>query len=226
MRALATLAGRNCQAYHVNEVGQAVGLCQNAAGQLRAVLWSPSGQVRSLGTLPGGRSSVATDVNDNGVVVGYSTVRLSDGTLGSHPFRWTAAGGMRDLWPDLGLSVCGTLETADARRVNRSGQVVGTLNRDVECGGTHTFAFRLSPGIGVDRAEEFASGAGIDDLGEIVGAIAVEDLLFAFRERSPGQPVGLPDLCDASDRECHSLASAINSAGLVVGSSMTADHAH
>jgi probable HAF family extracellular repeat protein len=218
LRALPTLAGRNCQAQKVNERGQVTGFCQNAAGQVRAVLWSPSGRIRNLGTLPGGRSSQATDVNDGGVVVGYSGIRLPDGAQGTHAFRWTAAGGMEDLTPGLGRSDCDLIETSFANRINRSGAIVGTWYLDVECGFAHPFAWGTAPFNG--NGEEFLLANGINDLGEVVGT-TWELLGTIFAWRSFQRNVSLLSLCGPSPYVCDKFALAINDAGIVVGASRT-----
>jgi probable HAF family extracellular repeat protein len=80
---------------------------------------------RDLGTF-GAKESRAIGINNNGAVVGYSEVRLDDTTVTTHPFRWTAAGGMRDMAPTLGRDACGAVLSGWAQRINRSGQVAGT----------------------------------------------------------------------------------------------------
>lgn len=75
----------------------------------------PSYQLLDLGELPGGDDwSVASDINDAGVVVGHSFV-----AAGLRPFIWDAAGGMRVLF-DAGTSVSG-------QSINNSGTVVGYI---------------------------------------------------------------------------------------------------
>lgn len=98
------------QAAAINEQGAVVGqAAASASATPVAVLWSPDGSVRILGSLAGGRSAAA-DINDAGQVVGTSDNRA---------FVWTERDGMRDL---------GTLggPSSSASRVNNIGQIVGT----------------------------------------------------------------------------------------------------
>lgn len=86
----------------------------------RAWLWSPSGRVVDLGTLPAPFDywSIALDINKNGEVVGYS---CSSTPGGIHAFSWTPSGGMKDL---------GTLggNNSMAYAINGQGYIVGWAN--------------------------------------------------------------------------------------------------
>jgi probable HAF family extracellular repeat protein len=226
MKALVTLASRACQANHVNENGFVAGYCLNAAGQKRAVLWSASGQIRNLGTLPGGASSEATDVNDAGMVVGFSQKRLADGGLTTHPFRWTAAGGMRDITPTLGREPCGNVLTATAQRINRSSQVAGTQDSNIhDCGDVGPGAAFWSASNAFTFVAEAAVANGINDAGHVVGQLYYScsggPLCGAFRWTGSGQAVLLPSLDNSGDCGDCGRAFAINNAGLVVGESPT-----
>ena len=95
-----------------------------------AFRWTPSapgaatGTMTDLGTLAGGNRSVATGVNAQGQVVGWSDVATPNGVT-PHAVLWTtgAAGGIQDL---------GTLPTwpccvnSEAAAINDAGQVVGS----------------------------------------------------------------------------------------------------
>jgi len=93
MVALDTLGGARTYAVAVNADGQIVGQSETAAGRFRAVLWTPAGAMRDLGTLPGDSDTFAYAVNARGLVVGVSN---GPGPA-SHAFVWTVAGRMRPL---------------------------------------------------------------------------------------------------------------------------------
>jgi probable HAF family extracellular repeat protein len=144
----ALIPGYSSFASAINARGEVVGLSENGqidplTGNYEAiaVLWR-NGIINNLGTL-GGNQSAANAINDRGQVVGaalnavsdpFASISLGCPGLGSttfalcylsdpaatetHAFRWTEAGGMRDL---------GTLGGPDssASFVNRRGQIAG-----------------------------------------------------------------------------------------------------
>ncbi|GAA1415758.1 hypothetical protein [Catellatospora coxensis] len=113
---LGTLTGTCCsQAIAINDHGVVVGESQVGTGEnppSRAFRWK-DGVMTDLGTL-GGPTSAATAINNNGWIVGYST--LADGVT-THAFLWRPGLGMIDLAPSTVTSL--------ASGVNDSGMVVG-----------------------------------------------------------------------------------------------------
>jgi probable HAF family extracellular repeat protein len=80
-----------------------VGNGANAAGQSRAIRWTPSGP-EELPTLPGANAASAYAVSDDGNVIGGSTRVLSN----NHAFVWTPGGGsllLTDLLSSSGIAV-------------------------------------------------------------------------------------------------------------------------
>ena len=147
MISLGALGGKNSSAYGINNSGQIVGETDTGPlvypGGLRskgflffgthAFLWTEGIGMKDLGHLGGGTSR-ATAVNNDGVVVGTST--LLDGT--SHAFRWTDRGGMIDLNTLLPINSGWILYEADG--VNDRGQITGN---GLHNGNVH--AFRWDP---------------------------------------------------------------------------------
>ena len=141
----------------INNVGQVVG--QNASGQ--AFLWQ-AGTMTPLGTL-GGSQSMANDINDNGVVVGWAY----DVAEKQKAFKWN--GVMVNL-------DSGTTTSSAAEAINRNGDIVG-WEQNVTYTSTAWYG-------GVSNGVSLFVGAnskafGINSRGEVVGvAIDYQGLLF------------------------------------------------
>jgi probable HAF family extracellular repeat protein len=102
----------------INDGGMVVGESSvPGGGPARPFAWTSSGGMVSLGDLGGNGGGRASDVNNEGVVVGRS--EAPDHSF--HAFLWTAADGM----VDLGASLPGT-ETY-ANLVNDAGLVAGSV---------------------------------------------------------------------------------------------------
>jgi probable HAF family extracellular repeat protein len=141
----------------INEAGQVAGgaLFDNGASD-RAVLYD-NGNVVDLGTLNGAAHSVASDLNDQGVVVGTS-------------------GGRSFVWHDGVMEAFGSLANENARAVNNHGDVIGTFVN----GGTGTdyrHSYLYQDGVQYDLQDLLAGGGGwriadvtdINDSGQIAG---------------------------------------------------------
>jgi probable HAF family extracellular repeat protein len=136
----------------INESGQIIG----NIGYGIAFLWQ-NGSRKPLGHLGNGLS-FASDINDNGIVVGSST---------GHPFAW-----QNDVMTDLGL-LPGD-EDGGAAAINSAGQIVGSSGRtDPDTYESFYKAFIYSNGsmtaLPVPSTEAYAGD--INDFGTVVGSM-------------------------------------------------------
>src|SRR5262249_26570984 len=150
----------------INASGQVVGFSEGQkfdksgyfllSDRYTAVVWS-NGQIKSLGTLPGGSNSGANGINDLGQVVGTSDVTSSQIGLAfpRHGFLWNSPGSMIDLGTLAGLP--NTIPSA----INNSSQVVGWSNDATSSGAsTKQRAFLWQNGIIQDLNSLVSAGSG------------------------------------------------------------------
>jgi probable HAF family extracellular repeat protein len=162
--------------------------------------------VTDLGTLPGGKTSGASAISDDGRVAGYSLLRE-----GAHAISWSVRTGMVDL---------GLLHTSDgfsyAYGINSSGTVVGASGSS---------AFSWKQATGMQDLGNLGGGSstayGINNLGQVVGTSQLSDgsTTHAFLWTATN---GMQDLGSLGGRNC--TAYAINDLGQVVGFSSMPDN--
>jgi probable HAF family extracellular repeat protein len=178
-----------------------------------------------LGTL-GGTNAVATAINDAGVVVGWSDV-AGDGAR--HAFAYDPA---TDEMSDLGVLPGGT--NSEAVDLNEQGQVTGWSEIagqadplcDPTCPLTRGFIHDLGTGttaeLGMPIGESFARPASINEDGIVVGTTTKWILKCSgcsFPTRAIAWEAGTTGAYTIAGQQ-HG-ASAINDAGLTVGTGFT-----
>lgn len=178
----------------INQGGQAVGIsgdCDIAVGRFsakHAVLWN-HGQVREIPNLGGTTWHTPMDINDSGVVVGFSNPAGPgdpEGEFIAHAFLWDGGSSATDL---------GTLDNdllSEAFALNDRDQVVG-----VSFGGSAgSRAFLYQDGIMrnlndlVDSDDVLLSAQDINDAGVITGRlrdhVTGETVMFVATPAHPG----------------------------------------
>jgi probable HAF family extracellular repeat protein len=239
---LGTFGGSFSLVGSINDHGQVAGSATNAipdpfsffyvfggfstGTQTRAFLWQ-DGHKQDLGTL-GGPDAQAFFVNNYGQVIGLSyadsTPNPTTQLPTADPFLWSENRGMIDL---------GTLGGAfgSANVLNNSGQVIGTSSLAADPGAcigigntANCHPFLWDDGKLIDLFTSTIGGNPItanalNDAGEIVGGGAFPNRVFDAYVWRNGAAIDL----GALDGDCFSEAVAINSAGQVVGFSLSCD---
>ena len=112
----------NLQAFAVNNNSEAAGYGAVVGSSSRgvAVIWNAGGEATLIGALGPTESGAASDINDNGEVVGSSFL---DGR--TRAFIWSASTGIKTFMdpPPFGASF-------DASAINNNGQITGSFGND------------------------------------------------------------------------------------------------
>jgi probable HAF family extracellular repeat protein len=157
----------------INDLGQVVGTSCTQDCLAHAFLWSESGGLEDLGTLPGYSRSSASSVNNLGQVLGRVFCLASDpgcgGTQSAEVVLWEKAG---DLWTATRLGIP-TFGFADVGDINNSGQFV--------LGGGQVYS--LSGGTAVSEplpplapSPAVVSATYINDVGIVAGQSTANDV--------------------------------------------------
>jgi probable HAF family extracellular repeat protein len=153
----------------VNINGDVVGSGDSVSGYQHAFLYS-GGVMKDLGKLTGAAESYATDINDNGVVVGHSG-------YGGHAFIYS-----NNQMTDLGTLPSGYLSEAFA--INNGGQVVGYANTSTSS--EHAMLYRDGVMSDLNSLIDPTSGwilsraTAINDAGQIAGSGGIGGQTHAF----------------------------------------------
>lgn len=130
---------------------------------------TPSYKIVALDVLPGGLDSLATGINESGVVVGYSTLDRSGNVGRARPVVWDSSGQPVELWPLVDDFTPGGIPLG----INNAGQVVGRY-------GVGSGILPPQTGIPFGRAFIWDAVNGRRDLGSLGGnrieAVAINEL--------------------------------------------------
>lgn len=167
------------QANAVNDLGQMAGQAAiGSGGATRALLWAADGSVQDIGALyPALRDSAqANDLNNLGVIVGWTGI-----TLSTRAARWVGP-----VITDLGDLPGGT-DSSEAHAINDAGTIVGESSATE---GTHAFLWQdgvlydlndlIDPSDPLAATTELAQAFDINSSGKIVGRATIDGLSHAF----------------------------------------------
>jgi PEP-CTERM motif len=117
----------------LNAKGQAVGYMGGSVrGATNAILWTAQGTLQELAGLPGHAWNGAWDINDEGVVVGGSTLvnQIDPGTT-ERAFVWSATAGTKDLNTLLSdADVARGVVVRGAYDINNRGDILALVDGD------------------------------------------------------------------------------------------------
>lgn len=184
----------------------------------RACRWNQDGSMVDLGDLPGGSSySVASDVNERGLAVGYSSIET-----GRHAFLYDPSYSHPDA-PTCHLRDLGDFDGGDDQS-----RAHGINDLDHVCGGgtisTGGRAFLWAEATGMRDLGDLPGGApwsaafGVNNWDQVVGLSYVGvDLPHAFLWEPRLGMQDLNDLIDPASGWTLKTAEAINNQGMIVG---------
>lgn len=186
---LPTPSGSRSGATAVNNRGQILGwLLDLTTYTNRAVIWSPQGSSKrphwkriDLGSL-GASSSIPTDINEKGQVIGASDV---PGAALPHPFLWQN-GKMIDLLGDY------PAENGTAAAINDAGLVVGHIQASL-AGDFHAVIWKSGKLIDISSAGYNSEALAVNNRGQVAG--------LAYRIREDQIVVGEPFRWDSGRTE-------------------------
>jgi len=215
----------NSEAYGVNSSGQVVGVTEDGDfSNSRAFVFTDDDGFHVFNTF-GGSFSAGRDINDDGLVVGFSE------TAGGKVQGFVVAPSEDGSYPELDptLHAIPTLggDFSNASKVNRSGQILGASRG--EDGRIRGYLYRRDTGIrdlGNLPGGERAFANGLNNNGDVVGFDSiydandeyVETLGWLWTKTNGIRSLNSILLEDARDEWSIEYADGINDAGWIAGS--------
>jgi probable HAF family extracellular repeat protein len=206
---LGNLGGASSVANAINASGHVAGQSDLADGFTAGFLWTPSGGMQNIGTLPGGQQSGANAINTSGEIAGWANAGSNDDAI-----TWTESGGL----VNLGINAsCG----ATALGINDSAEVVGWFNNSSGCAFTsHGFSWTHGGGLkdlGVLSGGQYSFAYGVNSTGQIVGTGNTStSAIVALLWTADGTIHDLNTLIASGIARTLVSANAINNAGQIV----------
>ncbi|MFC0253663.1 PKD domain-containing protein [Massilia consociata] len=198
--------GGGTHAVDVNNAGQVVGWSATPLGVDRAFIWSAGSGIRTLGGPAATAYSVATAINNAGVVIGiYSGSPLA--------FRWSASEGLETL----SARTPGAPGMSSATALNDAGLIAGIGRVGDPPIGDHLFAWTRATGaVDIDTlGSVYALPAAVSERGEIVGSFLATRENPRYRAFLWSRTTGMLDL--GTGRGVEAGLGAINDKGLAAG---------
>jgi len=205
---LAPLSAGDAFAQDINDNDEVVGQSMQAGFGLVATRWNASGTPTSLGMLPGGMTSWAEAINNNGEMVGYS----EDSTGLRKAVLWDDRGGMVDVHAAIGST--GSSIPWD---INDNGLIVGQAS--INPGFAKGFIWDQKNPAQVVGSFGYMGGAnyGTNNNGELVGS----GFFFGDPDDAtdwvPDGRGGYDSVAISPPGYNLSIAKAINENGMIIG---------
>lgn len=155
----------------INNLGQLAGAFNDTSGNLHTFITGPNGVgMTDIGSIPGETSTVISNINDSGQVVGMA---YNNGDINHAKAFITEANG-------TGIRELALPEKSYVVAINNSGQVIGnTKQYDLSYNGTHAF-ITGSDGAGITVLDnsslggDWATALDVNDLGQVVGTMGYD----------------------------------------------------
>lgn len=183
---IGTLGSTFARVTGMNNAGQIAGVSHNIAGDIHSFVWSRTGGMIDVGTLPGANTTWEPAINKHAVVTGYST---GDPLPYPKAFRWTLSSGIEDI----GAFPTGDLSISYGRAINDAGLIAG--NSLTAADEHHAFAWTRATGmVDIDTlGNRYSDPVAVGARGQVAGNFLVpggEGRVFFWTRATGMQDLG------------------------------------